>query len=312
MQTILGAGGSIGIALAESLTAYTHDIRLVSRNPKKVNDTDTLFAADLTDHTAIFDAVKGSEIVYVTVGFEYSLKVWQALWLPFIQNVVDACVEHQAKLVFFDNVYMIGGDNVRHITEASPVSPVSKKGEIRAAVNKVILDQVAAGKLTAIIARAADFYGAEGNKSMLMELIYKPLSQGKKAQWIFDATKNHSFTYTPDAGKGTAMLGNTPEAYNQIWNLPTDKTQMTGTEFAEFFAAEMGSTKKGVQVLPKWLVRILGIFVPFLGELPEMAYQYDRDYFFDSSKFDTFFNFKPTTYQDGIRATLAALKTQAN
>ncbi len=34
MQTILGAGGSIGIELAKSLTSYTTDIRLVSRTPK--------------------------------------------------------------------------------------------------------------------------------------------------------------------------------------------------------------------------------------------------------------------------------------
>lgn len=47
-QTILGAGGPIGIELAKALTAYTTDIRLVSRNPKKVNQTDTLFPADLT------------------------------------------------------------------------------------------------------------------------------------------------------------------------------------------------------------------------------------------------------------------------
>ncbi len=39
MQTILGAGGSIGIELAKALPKYTTDIRLVGRNPKKVNDS---------------------------------------------------------------------------------------------------------------------------------------------------------------------------------------------------------------------------------------------------------------------------------
>lgn len=34
MQTILGAGGSIGTELAKELINYTKDIRLVSRNPK--------------------------------------------------------------------------------------------------------------------------------------------------------------------------------------------------------------------------------------------------------------------------------------
>lgn len=37
MQTILGANGTIGSLLASELTTYTDRIRLVSRNPKKVN-----------------------------------------------------------------------------------------------------------------------------------------------------------------------------------------------------------------------------------------------------------------------------------
>ncbi|WP_316818322.1 hypothetical protein [Pedobacter nyackensis] len=50
MQTILGANGQIAEELARELKRnYTTDIRLVSRNPKKVNDTDTLFAANLLD-----------------------------------------------------------------------------------------------------------------------------------------------------------------------------------------------------------------------------------------------------------------------
>ncbi len=43
MQTILGAGGAIGTDLARELTKYTKDIRLVGRNPQKVNETDELF-----------------------------------------------------------------------------------------------------------------------------------------------------------------------------------------------------------------------------------------------------------------------------
>lgn len=38
-QTVLGAGGAIGIELAKVLTPYTTNIRLVGRNPKKVNLT---------------------------------------------------------------------------------------------------------------------------------------------------------------------------------------------------------------------------------------------------------------------------------
>ena len=48
-QTILGSGGAIGIPLARELKKYTSEIRLVSRNPKKVNDTDELYPLDVND-----------------------------------------------------------------------------------------------------------------------------------------------------------------------------------------------------------------------------------------------------------------------
>ncbi len=43
MQTILGAGGAIGIDLAKELTKFTKEIRLVERNSKKVNETNSRF-----------------------------------------------------------------------------------------------------------------------------------------------------------------------------------------------------------------------------------------------------------------------------
>ena len=300
MQTILGAGGSISIELAKSLKYFTDDIRLVSRNPQKVNETDELFPADLTNREEVFNAVNGSDIVYLTIGLEYSTKIWGQLWPPLMQNVIDACIGAKAKLVFFDNVYAIGGDFVNHITEESPISPTSKKGEIRAQIDLVLLELMNSGKIDALIARAPDFYGGNIDKSMLMTVIYKNLLEGKKAQWLFNAKVKHSYIYVPDAGKATALLGNTPAAYNQIWNLPTDRKSLTAEQWIKLFANEMGKGEN-YQLISSWMVRILGIFIPFMKELYEMRYQFDREYFFDSSKFEKYFKSKPTPYVDGVK-----------
>jgi nucleoside-diphosphate-sugar epimerase len=305
-QTILGAGGAIGIELAKALTTYTTDIRLVSRNPKKVNLNDVLLPADLTIREDVFKAIEGSEIVYVTVGFQYNTKAWKKLWPSFIRDVIDACIKHNARMVFFDNVYAIGGDNVNHITEESPISPCSKKGEVRAEVDKLILDAIDNRKLNAIIARSADFFSDVKATSMSMNLIYDNLIKGKKAQWLCNAKKVHNMSYTPDLAKGTAMLGNTPDAYNQIWNLPTDSERITGEGWVNLFAKEMNVSNK-YQVLPNWLLVILGLFIPIMKELPEMNYQYDRDYFFDSSKFNKRFNYTPTKNAMAVKQTIEQL-----
>jgi len=307
MQTILGSGGSVSIELAKSLKYFTDNIRLVSRNPKKVNETDQLFPADLTKREEVFEAISGSEIVYLTIGFEYSTKVWKELWPSLMQNVIDACITHNAKLVFFDNVYAIGGDFVSHITEESPVSPTSKKGEIRAQVDLILLETMNSGKIKAIIARAPDFYGGNIDKSMIMTVIYKNLANGKKAQWLFNSKVKHSYIYVPDAGKATALLGNTPAAYNQVWNLPTDRKSLSAEQWINLFAKEMGKSTH-YQLIPAWMVRILGIFIPFMNELYEMRYQFDREYFFDSTKFENYFKYQPTRYQDGIKKIVAEFK----
>ena len=80
MQTILGAGGAIGTPLAKELKNYTDKIRLVSRNPKRVNETDELFPIDVNDLNQIDKAIAGSDVVYVVIGFEYKLSVWQKTW----------------------------------------------------------------------------------------------------------------------------------------------------------------------------------------------------------------------------------------
>lgn len=306
-QTILGAGGAIGIELAKALTAYTKDIRLVSRHPKKVNDSDTLMAADLTQRDAVFKAVEGSAIVYLVVGLPYKTSVWQKEWPPLVQNVIDACLQFNSKLVFFDNVYAIGGDHVKHITENSPIEPSSLKGQVRAEVDLMILEAIEKKKLNAIIARSADFFGEVKTTSMLMTIVYDNLAKGKKAQWLGKATCVHSISYTPDLAKGTAMLGNSPEAYNQIWNLPTDPEKITGEGWINLFAKEMNASN-AYQVLPVWLMKILGLFIPIMKELPEMNYQYDRDYYFDSSKFNKHFNYTPTSHAQAVKETVAKLK----
>ena len=297
-HTILGAGGAIGTTLAKELRQYTNNIRLVSRHPQQVNMTDELFPADLSVATQIGDAIKGSEVVYLMVGFEYNLKVWREKWPLLMRHVIDACKTYQAKLVFFDNVYMYDRDHLAHMTEETPVKPTSKKGEIRAEIAQMLLTEVQQGNLTALIARSADFYGPKN--SVLVEMIYKNLSQGKRAMWIADINKIHTFTFTPDAAKATAILGNTLDAFNQVWHVPTDRSPLTVKHWIELFAKEMQVEPK-VTVLPIWLLSILGLFMPIMREFKEMSYQYDRDYLFDSSKFEQRFGFTPTRPEEGVK-----------
>jgi nucleoside-diphosphate-sugar epimerase len=300
MQTILGSGGAIGTELAISLQEFTDEVKLVSRNPKKINPSNQLFQADLLKQEEVGKAVEGSEIVYLTVGLPYNAKIWKDQWPVVMQNVISACKKFHAKLVFFDNIYMLDPAFIGNMTEETPVKPCSKKGKVRAQVAQLILDEIKAGTLQALIARSADFYGPGIKNSVLLETVYKNLKNGKKAYWFCSLKYKHSYTYTPDAAIATALLGNTESAYNQIWHLPTAKDPLTGEDWIKAFASQL-ETKPKSRVTKKFMIQTLGLFNPIMKEFVEMIYQYDRDYVFNSSKFESCFDFKPTPYLDGIK-----------
>lgn len=298
MQTILGAGGAIGTELTKALPKFTNGVRLVGRNPVKVNETDLIHKADLLNKEAVIKAVEGSDIVYLTVGLVYKTKVWEEQWPIIMKNAIEACKTHKAKLVFFDNVYMYDRDALNHMTEKTHIRPTSDKGRVREAVANMVMNAHEKGDIQALIARAADFIGPIN--SVPTETIYKNMAKGKKADWFASLNMIHSFTDTVDAADGTAMLGNAATSFGEVWHLPTDPTPLTVMQWIELFAKEMKVPAKG-RALPLWMMGILGVFMPVLKELKEMAYQYDRDYYFDSNKFNRRFEFTPTTPEVSVK-----------
>uniref|UniRef100_A0A832CX51 NAD-dependent epimerase/dehydratase family protein n=1 Tax=Ignavibacterium album TaxID=591197 RepID=A0A832CX51_9BACT len=300
MQTILGAGGGAGTEITKELSNYTKNIRVVSRNPKKVNETDQLMKADLTDPAQLDKAVEGSEIVYVTIAFPYSIKVWRELWPKFMSNVIETCSKHKSKIVFVDNVYMYDPKYLSDMTEETPINPVSEKGKVRAEVARMLMDAVEKNKVEALIARAPDFYGPSVIGSMLYQTVYLKLVKDKNPQWLGKLDVIHNFIYSKDIGKAVALLGNTPDAYNQVWHLPTTDQKLTNREWIELMINAMNKLKK-IQTMPDWLISILGVFVPILKELQDVGYQFKQDYFFNSSKFNKRFNFTPISPEVGVR-----------
>lgn len=306
MHTILGAGGTIATELTKVLIANHQQVRLVSRNPKPIEGTTTK-AADLTDGRQTSEAVKGSSIVYLCPGLEYDLKVWAKMWPAIMQNTIDACVEHKAKLIFFDNIYCLGKVN-GPMKEDSPFNPSSKKGVIRATIATQLLNEIKAGNITAMIARAADFYGPGCKTSGFNLLVTDKFAKGKKAQCMVNANLKHSLTFTPDCGRALWLLSQRDDAFNQIWHLPTAYPALTGKEMIGLAAKEFGIHPK-YTILSKGYIRFGGLFNKLVKELYEMLYQNDSEYIFDSGKFENAFGMKATSYEDGIKQTVHSYKS---
>jgi nucleoside-diphosphate-sugar epimerase len=304
IQTILGAGGVIGNGLAQALNSHTNKIRLASRNPKPINSGDELIATDALKYDHLSRAVKGSSVVYLTIGLQYLSKIWRRDWPVVMENAVNACMEHQARLVFFDNVYLYGLVD-GPMTEETPVNPCSHKGEVRAQIAAYLMDQAKKENIQALIARSADFYGPDATNTFVHPMVFQKLKEGKKASWLANDNVKHAMTHTPDAAKATALLGNTPLAYGQVWHLPTSAEALTGKEFIEKVAA-CYQAKPSYSVLSKWMMQMASWFNPLARESAEMLYQNTYEYLVSSKKFEQHF-FEPTSYSEGIEITAASI-----
>ena len=302
MHTILGANGTIALELSRALVSFNADVRQVSRNPRKVNPGDEVIVADLLDSRATANAVSGSEVVYLVAGLQYNLAVWQNQWPRVMRNVIDACTQHGARLVFFDNVYAYG--RVEGLmTEETPFNPISGKGEVRARIATMLLDEMRNGNLQAMITRSADFYGPGAVQSLPYATVFQRLNAGKTPQWIGNPNAVHTFTFTPDAGHAVAVLGRSSEAYGQTWHLPTTREPFTGADFIRM-ACELAGQPFKLQVAPRWMLKLMGFFLSVLRENDEMMYQFEYDYRFDSSKIESAFGLQATPYRQGIRQSL--------
>lgn len=300
MQTVLGATGQIAIELARALNqTFTEDIRLVSRNPRKVSYSDTLVAADLLDASQATKAVQGSSIVYFTAGLPPDTQLWETQFPTMLQNALDAARAADARFVYFDNTYMYPQDD-RLLIEDTPFAPVGRKGQVRARMASMVLQEMQRGDIPVVIGRAPEFYGPGKTQSITNTLVIDSLKAGKIPRVPVRDDTLRTLIWTPDASRALAALGNTPDAFGQTWHLPCDDERLTYQQLVSL-AAQIFGRDATYKVLGKLTLTAAGLVSRQVRELRELLPRYAHDNLFDSSKYKQRFpDFKVTTYHQGL------------
>lgn len=301
MQTILGANGQIAEELARELCQhYTTDIRLVSRNPKKVNASDTLLPANLLDADATDKAVAGSQIAYLTVGLPMNGTMWAEQFPVMMKNVMAACKKHQCKLVFFDNTYMYA-KTAELQTENSPFLPVGQKSTVRAQIATMLLAEMEHQQIEAVICRAPEFYGPAKTQSLTNTFIFDNIKYNKKLKVPLTDDTLRTLIWTPDASRAMALIGNTPDAFQQTWHLPCDDQRLTYQQLIQT-ASHVYQQELRYFILKSWMFKVGGVVSQPMKEIQELLPRYRYDNLFNSDKFQQRFpDFRITSYQEGMR-----------
>ena len=303
MQTVLGSNGQIGHELVQELyKSYTKKLRLVSRNPQRIHETDEIVSANLLNIEETKQAITGSEIVYFTVGLPMNSEMWENQFIKMLENVISACEENNCKLVFFDNTYMYKKDaSIQY--ENSPFEPTGRKSNVRAKMATLVEKAMNHSDLDLLIARAPEFYGPNKTQSITNTMIFNRIKAGKKPLIPLNDKVLRTLIWTPDASRAVALLGNTEEAYNQTWHLPCDAPISYQNLIA--ICEAVLNKKINYTVIPFWQFKIASIFNHQVKELLELLPRYQQDNIFNSDKFKKAFpDFEVTTYKSGIKKIL--------
>jgi nucleoside-diphosphate-sugar epimerase len=304
VHSVVGGNGTIGAVAVRHLAAAGCEVRIVQRHPRLIEGAVATASADVLDLDGLTKAVEGSDVIYLILGLPYDAKVWLEGFPRAVSHAVEAARRVGARLVYFDNVYMYGP--VQGVmTEDTPDNPTTQKGLARARAARVLMEAVEKGAIRGLIARSADFYG-DYRPFDQVKAMAKKLVKGQKAQLLLRDDRVHSLTYIPDAGRAVAALGQQADAFDAIWHMPTDPNALTGAQLVALIGALLGKDARHT-VLPKLLLRMVGLFDGTVRGLLEMSYQFEQDYRVDSSKIARAYGLTATPMRQGLAEHLKFL-----
>ncbi|MFC4333753.1 NAD-dependent epimerase/dehydratase family protein [Salininema proteolyticum] len=299
LHTVLGAGPA-GTALAAELARRNLRVRHVSRG--EIPATDERIEtrrADLSTPEAAVAATEGASVVYHAVNVPYHL---QTTVLPGIaEAILTAASRNGARLIVLDTLYPYGEADGEAITERTPWAATSRKGRLRADLDRRYLEAHRDGTARVALGRAADFFGPGVVNSTLGGGFFPGAISGGPALGFGDLTLPHSYSYIGDVARGLATLGADPSGDGRVWHLPANPALPTAAVHA--LVEEITGRRLEVEALTEPVPR--GPFDErLMAEYAEMFYQHRIPQNMVSADFEEAFGAAPTPWREALSATV--------
>jgi nucleoside-diphosphate-sugar epimerase len=299
LHVIFGTG-PVGKATARALIELGQRVRMVNRSghaadlPAEVE----VVKGDAYDPAFTTEVTRGAAAVYQCAQPEYH--EWVTKFLPLQAAILEGAAANGAKLVVMENLYMYGDTDGQPICESLPYRAHTRKGKVRAQMAEALLAAHRAGTVRIAIGRASDFIGPEYD--VMGEQVFYPALAGKAANALGDMDQPHSFTYIPDVGRALAILGTRDEALGRAWHIPSPEA-LTQRDLLQRIYAAAGQPFKA-RAASRWMVWLLGRFIPPVRETYEMMYEWEKPFIVDSSDFERTFGMKATPWETIIRESV--------
>ncbi len=304
---IFGAAGAIGKSIAAACSAQGKPYRVVGRSARSLKAT---FGSDPLaeivtwnpdDPTSVQQAATGVDTLIYLVGVNY----WQFELHPQLmqKTLAGATAAGVKKMLLIGTVYPYGKPQNNPVREDHPRLPHTFKGKMRMRQEDLLMAAHATGKIQATVLRLPDFYGPGVEASFLHSAIHVA-NHGGVANMVGPINQPHEFVFVPDVGPVVTSLINASGAYGRIWNFAGAGATSQQALVQEMERQTGRPLKK--RVADKTLLRVLGLFKPFMRELVEMHYLLTSPVLMDDSALQKLIGpLHKTPYSEGIAQCLA-------
>jgi nucleoside-diphosphate-sugar epimerase len=301
LHVIFGTG-PVGAWTARALREMGRQVRAVNQSGKRpglMPDDVEIVTADASDTARAVAAARGAAVVYQALSPPYDR--WMELFPSLQRAVMEAARAASARYVSIDNLYGYGRPPGT-LTEQTPPRPNTKKGRLRAAMTREVLDAHTRGDLRAAILQSSDYYGPGVTASQFGERTFSPMLAGKPADITGRADTPHSYAYIEDVGRAAAALGTRDEAAGRVWFAPHAEATTQGAMIAE--ACRQLGIPPRIRVIGPLMMRLAGLFVPAARESVEMLYQFTEPFVVSSSAIESTFGLKSTPIPEGLARSI--------
>ncbi|HVZ72928.1 MAG TPA: NAD-dependent epimerase/dehydratase family protein [Polyangia bacterium] len=299
-HVVLGTG-ALGLAVARALRRRELPVRMINRSGRIASPPAgaDVVRGDLTDDAGAREITRDARVIYHCAAPAYT--DWLQRFPPLQRAIVAAAAHAGARLVVAENLYGYGPVD-GPLVETLPLAATGRKGRLRAALTEELLAAHAAGTVAVTIGRGSDFFGPHVAGSAVGDRFFRAALAGAPVDVLGDGDAAHSYTFIDDFGEALALLGQHDQALGRAWHVP-NAPAVSNLRFAELAIEAAGSAARP-RVVPRWLLRTLGLFNPPVRELLETLYQFERPFVADGGAFTKAFGFAATPLEESLAATV--------
>ena len=202
---VIGANGGIGHETCIALRRHGWHVRALVRKPP-VNSADGIewLQGDAMRVDDVRRAAAGVQVIVHAVN-PPGYRNWGGLVLPMLDNTLAAAREQGARIVLPGTIYNYGPDAFPMLTEASPQHPATRKGDIRAEMERRLQGAAAEGVRTLVL-RCGDFFGPRGGNNWFGQGLVSSGKPVRRVQYPGQYAVEHSWAYLPDVAETMARL----------------------------------------------------------------------------------------------------------